>query len=387
MSAKRLHVLIAGVSEYPRLPSETEAMPAEAFGLRKLSSPALSAFRLYRWLQENESSLPAPLGHVSLLLSPSLAEVAADAELAAAQAAGSFRPAALDDFQEAAGLWRDAASDDPDSMTWFYFAGHGIQRSREDAILLLQDFGQKYGGPLQHAVDIHTIFYGMAPSASRPQIARQQMYFIDACRMRPEEFQKIATPNPSEAFQVELSGQDDRRAPIFFATISGAKALGFQSKLSLFCETLLKCLDGAAGLPIDEDDGSLSWKVTSRSLPDAMRTYLDEWNAYGGPDQTFTVGGLMPGDVVLRNLAGPPMVDVLIDINPDLARSLAHISVTEAVNLSMMPLTPPGPPFEVQWPAGIYRLQVEADPPYVNAGPIPRQLLPPRGKLIGKVTP
>ena len=389
MPNNRLHVLIIGVSEYLHLPGVADPMTPHALGLRKLSSPALSAFRVHQWLRSHEKELPLPLGDVFLLLSPSQAEIAADANLSSAQAAGSFLPCTLQNVQKAAEQWRNAAAVDPGEMTWFYFGGHGVQRSKNDAVLLLEDFGQGFGGALQHAIDVNTLFNGMAPSASRSDIARRQIYFVDACRMIPKEFKKIETQNPSQVFLVELSGQDDRRAPIFFATVSGATAEGFKAKPSLFTEVLLQCLNGSAGKPVDDDRGNVLWMVTSGSMPNAMRTFFDEWRRYGRVDQAFTVGGLVPEEVPLRTLPGPPQVEVLVDIDPDVARNLASLNVTETATLTSMPLRPPGPPFEVRWPAGIYRLQVNVDPhpTFVAPPPSARQLLPPRGRLIGKVLP
>jgi len=59
----KLHALLVGVSDYPNLPKDGEPMPPSAYGLRKLSSPAISAFRIFEWLRkcDSEGSLPLPL--------------------------------------------------------------------------------------------------------------------------------------------------------------------------------------------------------------------------------------------------------------------------------------------------------------------------------------
>jgi hypothetical protein len=316
-------------------------------------------------------------------------ELSADPQLAAARPGVDYTNCTLQNVQRAAAAWRDSAAADRDGMTWFYFAGHGIQRTKNDAVLLLEDFGQPFGGALQHAIDLQTLFNGMAPSPAFPDIARTQLYFIDACRIRPEEFKTVETQTPSQVFQVALSGEDDRRAPIFFATMSGAVANGLRGKPSIFNSILLQCLDGAAGKLVDDHTGS-SWKVTTYSAIAAMKALFDEWKS-AGLDQTFTVSGLVQEDVPLCKLGGPPHVDLLIDINPELARYLSTIRITDAASGAQvaLPADPPGPPYALRCPAGTYRFDVAVPPntSYITPPPLVRTVLPPRHQFIGKVVP
>jgi hypothetical protein len=189
---------------------------------------------------------------------------------------------------------------------------------------------------------------------------------------------------------VALSGEDDRRAPIFFATISGAVATGWRGKPSIFNNILLQCLDGAAGKPV-EDQAGASWKVTSYSTVAAMKALFDESKA-AGIDQTFTVSGLMQEDVALRSLPGPPNVDLLIDISPELARLLSTIQITDPVSGMQvaLPANQTGPPYAVRCPAGTYRFDVAVPPQhptYISPRPLVRTVLPPRHQFIGKVVP
>jgi hypothetical protein len=385
-----LHVLIAGVSAYPNLPGLTDPMRESALGMRQLSSPALSAFSLYRWIQQNHEHLPLPLGTCELLLCPSQEELKAEAGLAAVLAGGVSKSCTLKDFLKAADLWRQAAATDPESITWFYFAGHGAQRAVRDAVLLLEDFGEPGGGALRNAVDIGNIFDGMAPSDMYPNIARTQFYFIDACRMRPDQFNRIAHQDTTQVFQVSLNVVDNRRAPICFAAISGEGAAGFRGKKSIFSEILLRCLDGSAGEFDETPEGKVEWHVTSDSITRAMQELLKDWNEQG-LNQHFATSGLTHGNPLLRKLDGPPIVDVYIDIDPALARSLATIEVRDvALNQLVARLAhPPGAPYQLRWAAGSYRVQVlmPPDPPYVSPPVYLRTVKPPRCQVIGKVTP
>jgi hypothetical protein len=77
-----LHAVLIGVSAYPHLPNGGGAPAPKSFGLKQLSSSALSAFRMHEWLTGAATKLPLPLGSVELLVSPSAGELAAEPRLA-----------------------------------------------------------------------------------------------------------------------------------------------------------------------------------------------------------------------------------------------------------------------------------------------------------------
>ena len=84
--APGLHAFITGVSDYPYLSEPAAAsrddLSAPHFGLRKLASPALSAYRIARALRLWSPTLTVPLATIRLLLSPSFDEKLADRPLA-----------------------------------------------------------------------------------------------------------------------------------------------------------------------------------------------------------------------------------------------------------------------------------------------------------------
>ena len=74
-----VHALIVGVSDYLNLPDAGDHDPSdETWNLNKLSSPALSAFKIFEFL--TTVGLRLPLKTVRLLLSPSPARVAGRAQ-------------------------------------------------------------------------------------------------------------------------------------------------------------------------------------------------------------------------------------------------------------------------------------------------------------------
>ena len=123
-----LHALIVGVSQYPSL--EGGATPvADPWGMGQLTSTASTAHMIAEWLKG--ALLPVPLATIRLLLSPAASE---------GHLAGIADPATLDNVIAEADAWRTDASSNRDSRTFFYFAGHGIQRNKEDAVFCLAGF-------------------------------------------------------------------------------------------------------------------------------------------------------------------------------------------------------------------------------------------------------
>src|SRR2546422_10325560 len=76
-----LHALIAGVSAYPHLPAGTGTPAPDSFGMQQLSSTALSAYKMYRWLEGWQNRLRIPLATCRLLLSPSQDEATVEPRL------------------------------------------------------------------------------------------------------------------------------------------------------------------------------------------------------------------------------------------------------------------------------------------------------------------
>ncbi|MDZ4820668.1 MAG: caspase family protein [Planctomycetota bacterium] len=386
-----LHVFIAGVSEYVNLPDANSPtpLPPTAFGLCKLASPALSAFCFYQWLQNNRGRLSHNLKFCRLLLSPSGTELAADADLHAAQQAGNvFQTCSLANFLQAADDWRKSASSNRDDMAWFFFSGHGVERTHDDAVMLLDEFGQGLGGALINAVDLKTLFYGMAPSASYPEIARRQLYFVDACRMLPNEFKKIEQQNTSQVFQVELPAPDDRVAPTFMSAISGAAALGFSGRPSFFSDLLIKCLNRTGATSNQDDTGAVTWAITTDGIRRALKDSYDSWRD-AGLDVNFTPSGLLREELKLLNLDGRPDVEVRIQIDPIDALPFATLSVTDMatqLQLSISQFT--GNPTFALWPAGYYRIEFQVQPNPVYRSP-PfwfSPIEPPRPTIRGRMT-
>lgn len=355
--APGIHAFIAGVSLYPHLPGGPGLEAAKTFGLQQLSSTASTAWLMYQWLlkAEKEKRLPLPIATIHLLLSPTPAELARHAAMGTSGAARCRRS----EFVLDAGSWRDCARASNGEMTLFYFAGHGVQRRQKDAVLLMDDFGDRgAGGSLTNTVDIHDLVNGMAPPVGLGIVANQQVYFVDACRMPSADFKQSEWMRVPSLWDIDESGRDDRSAPVFYATIPGATAYALPGEQTLFSTALFDCLDrfGAVAPSVGDDDQR--WRVTSWSLVQRLGDAIARVNEELGGDQAFAPDGQFTTPIVIGYLPEPPEVDVLLTLDPATAATGFGLEIEDEVG-NLVPPTPIAPihphPHTMRLRAGTYR--------------------------------
>lgn len=385
--APGIHALIVGVSEYPHL--QDEDSPARGLELKSLTSAAASAFKVYEWLLRNQTSLPLPLATCRLLLSPSEGELAANPGMGHV----NWQRATRDALDAAAGDWRKDARKHRDGMTFFYVAGHGFQRNRDDTVLLMEDFGQPGAVLLKNAVEFQNIYSGMALARPDDSIARRQLYCIDACRVRPSLFSRFEQLRMLDVFDIPiLDVPDDRNAPIIHATVPGDVSYGKPQEQSLFSQALLAYLDGLAGAPYDDASGKTRWHVSVLSLEHAFR-HFQQLVQQPEAGQVAMFGGQRNGEeFVLHRLDESPMVNLRLSIDPEEALTCTLVEIVDGQNTpvqSVSGLEEPHP-FIKQLRAGIYRISASIKPPDVRFKPYPgepKMLLPPWYTLTMKVLP
>lgn len=344
-----VHALIVGVSEYKNLPPLSDPPEEDKWFLNKLTSPALSALKIFSLLKAD--SLRLPIKTVRLLLAPSEAERAVDPTLGLCGAG----PATRAHFETMALDWRTDAATDPRGMTVFYFAGHGLQRGPEEGVILFENFLDP-GPPLAKCALVGDIKNGMAPSPTFPNIALTQFYFIDTCLTRQSTQNKFVGPQVFDVFGAELNVVDRREAPVIFSTVDGAIALGRDGKPSHFSEALALALERGSEDPEDDGAGGTRWPVTSLSI----KTALDLYYAKHRLGTKVKMGGVV-GSPVIRHLARPPLVDLAVQVQPSTLVAPCDVLLHDDNDVAM-PQCNPGQltAFETTVRAGIYRVLVSA---------------------------
>ncbi len=360
-----LHAFIAGVSFYKHLLGGQGTEAAKTFGLKQLSSPAVSAYSIYKWLIENESRLPVKLASIRLLLSPSESEMDAVPELR-----DLADTCTRDNFAREIHAWREDARRNSDDFTFFYFCGHGVQRNAKDAVILFEDFGAPPDDVLDRAAEIENIHRGMAPPADPTlTIARNQLYLVDACRMKPEFFNAADWVDVRRIWSTE-SSVDDRSAPIFYAAIPGTEAIGKDKENSIFCEAFLNCLSGSGSDFLPDSNGIPRWQVNTLNLVTGLKNELQVLNKKYNTSQIFVPDKSNLG-MVIAYLDSEPEFEVAFEINP--SDALPHFILT-LKNLRDSQLTQIPPPLElpqmVKIKAGVYEVAAKIHhpprPPYID---------------------
>lgn len=368
-----LHALIVGVSAYPHLPGGTDTTTPDSHNMQQLSSTARTAYMMYRWLVDSKDRLLVPLATIRMLLSPSPGEVAT--VVVTDPTTGNPLPvdrATRANFEAEANQWRKDSATRKDNCTFFYFAGHGVQSTNKDSVILLENFGDGLGGTLSKTVRTDNLWSGLAPTTALPNMARTQLYFIDACQSLPRSFVTKALMSVPDVFDVDLNAPgDDRHAPVIYATVPGTVAYSLVGAQTLFSQALLNCLNGKAGDRVQEPDGSYMWRVTFGSLIEALRiefsAVLAKLPATAQTEQKITVGGFtaeLASPIV--NLSGTPDLDLTIELIPSDSQGVVKLRLVDAANNMVgeplpSPLTPN--PYPVRVKAGFYRVVANIEPP------------------------
>jgi hypothetical protein len=349
-----VHALLIGVSAYPHLEGGGSEPAPDTYGMGQLTVAASTAVEFSRWLQSHTDELAVPLSTCRLLVAPS----AGEAEVPP----GAGRPV-LDEVQRAALAWREDAASDERNIAVFYFAGHGVQRSKDDAIAILEDFGDRSSGrALGKAISTKSVFDGMSIGAEFRRMATTQVYFIDACRIEPGEFRRFASMTPSQVFDEEVSATDQRCAPIFHASAPGTNAYGIPGDKTLFGKALLRCLNGGAGEEIEREDGSTIWQITARSLEAALDRCIKQLSETYETDQVcLPSGNLLRLDTMLAHLSEIPDVDLVVEVLPSTAHETTAIEILDQNDLGRaLPLPLQPHPYTCPWPAGLYAFRWSA---------------------------
>lgn len=327
-----VHAFVVGISDYTHLPGEADPPRPASFNLRKLNSPANSAYAFYQWLQGTPNEprrLRLPLATCHLLLAPSAGELAACPEM------GNFSGATVADFIRELRVWRRLCAEKPNAQAIFYFCGHGVQTHDRDAVLLMQDFADPHSIPENGCIRFSNIFEGMAPhhipnGEDYTNIAREQIYFVDACRESPDGLAGLRAFPGVSAFSAPLAGADERDAPVFFSTTPGEQAFGQRGKASIFTAALLDALRLACDGVVEGPEGEQQWPVRVRFLHRVLKHLLSR-RIEGPPQRVGNLQGLV-GDPIVHFLPQAPQIETELMVLPEDMIAAASIEIKSVLD-------------------------------------------------------
>jgi hypothetical protein len=353
------HALIIGVSAYLHFEDGVAPTPVGIeFQMEQLSAAARSASEFAAWLLKDYKCDRAPLRSLRVLLSPSAGEVIhADIE---ALLNGDFS-ATRANVGTALGEFRNACNANTENVGIVYIAGHGVQLTKEGAIVLLHDFGAPaFLSKLDGAIDMKGVHDGL----NHPNTARTQFWFVDACRQKPDIARRFESLEG--ALKLDVPSGATEASPMFLAAATGKEAFARVGGVTLFNEALLWALRGNAAIGPGDDVGSWHISVTTliTQLPKRVHFLAGQENV----EQTVDSAGKI-GEAVFHEFAVAPNVDLSIVLSPAAAIPVCRGSLK--LNASV-----PIVDNYTDWPlhqsvgAGLYLFTIQTDEPFKSKSDI-----------------
>ncbi|HUG30217.1 MAG TPA: caspase family protein [Candidatus Limnocylindria bacterium] len=341
------HAIVIGVSHYPHLNGGGGRLSTAREGMGQLSSPTVSARAFASWLIEELEDPNKPLASVALLLSERrrkrFRNPRTKKELLVEKATLPNVAAAIAD-------WKAQGDRNPEHRLIFYFCGHGIAQGA-DVALLMADFGSDPNDALLGALDFVRFRSGMDACT-----ARQQVYFVDACRASSDTLLAqlgraglpVIAPNPNAPRPPQPSQQ-----PIYYSTLAGQDAYGRAKQPSIFTDALLRSFSGAGA-----DDTNGDWRVETTQLNRAIDVYMQR-AIESGQSRAQVPATVELSTFDLHFLSRPPVVPTVVQCQPSEETELARLSW----GLAGQPRRTERPPeprrWELELPLGDYEFRAE----------------------------
>lgn len=350
------HVIAIGVGAYAHLANGSGAESPHGESMGQLTSAPASVKAFADWVIGSFSDV-RPLGSVRLLASGIANDQYTNPKT---NAQHTVQRATLDNVKKAVREWKAAGHSNPDNLLLFYFVGHGIASGTQQS-LLLEDFGETDDAPLETAIDFRKMHVGMSRCA-----ARQQIYFIDACRAIPAKLLEggyagdvIIQPGVSG-----YVGPQPCLAPVFYATLLGQEAYGRPGDRSVFTDALLKSFEGAGA-----DDSEGPWRLRTTMLLAALDHFMRRADEQYEVLQIPTSQDNTP--LFFHELPAMPQIPVYLRCNPETAHPHA---VFQILPLGGAPDMRQGGPLDIKLPSGNYRFDCTFPAPPAGAAFVAKSL-------------
>jgi hypothetical protein len=362
------HAIVIGVGDYPHLKGGKGPLFSGHENMGQLDSAPRSARDFAEWLiGENGYHDPArPLASLRLLLSEKKGILGRGTKFKNSRTGKNIAvpEATLEEVGAAVLEWAGDLNKNEDDLGIFFFSGHGIMVGVEQ-ILLLSDFGNPGLNTRGAAIRFNPFRNGMNKVA-----ARQQCYFLDACRAYTDAFadaqgargENFIDPDPSIRFS-RFAAQ-----PVFNATVEGASAYGRDGEPSLFAQALLQALKGGG---TDNRHPPYDWRIEVGHLNEAIEFLVRRTAEREGLGLAQIPSGQELVPVGLGKIQGAPLVPVALSCAPENATGLGRFLVSDKAAWKKGepdPLVPYGmQKFEVSFGDASYQASsfaIEVRPPY-----------------------
>jgi Caspase domain len=349
------HALVIGVSRYQHLPERAgDPSPTDSarttYNLGQLRSPATGALRFGEWLRDVYFMPDAPKKTIRLLLSPSEEEQNEVPNFAMLGA--EVIPATRENVEGALDDWQRECRSYDDNVGILYAGGHGIQLAKDGGIVLLEDFAESIGSPLNQSLDVSRVRTGMSGKPT----AQRQFYFVDACRVKPEELERIDTQGAGIGLQSQ--GPAARCTPIYFGAADAGQAFGKAMHGTVFTQALIECLEL---LGVEDHLPNGSWYCSTTRLIRALEKRVRELAALVTQDQEAVPGGL-PSEAVVHVLEKPPKLSLRVDVSPTEAGPSCLASLVEVDGRPVWERRPVGQGLVETVEPGRYHLNIAIEP-------------------------
>lgn len=354
-----IHALVIGVGSYPYLARGSALRPDEA--MAQLTSSPISAVKVAEWFLRNCTAETRPLRSLDLLVSsPSLTRFAMpDGEVKL------IDPATFACAKQAIRSWKERGDSDSDNLIVFFFSGHGLARGLQ-VTLALEDYGIDPHQPLATAIDFSGLYLGLDGC-----VARNQVFFVDACRVASAE---LLNPSGFNGDPIYYPPRDlqARHAPVFYATLPGATAYGIPGRPTLFTEALLKALDGAGS---DDIPRKGVWRIQTDCLNRGIDFILRQRApGIGDGDQLAYVEHLTR--LAIHDLPRRPSVPVEIACEND-SQTEAAVFSYQGTSGNDRRVPPRAEPWQLDLDEGEYDFEAELQPPLRGSGTVHDHVTPP----------
>jgi hypothetical protein len=309
------HAIVIGISAYPHLVGGSGLLSDRNEGMGQLSSPVHSARAVASWLIEELHDPNKPLATLAILLSEPDPAHFHNPRTGEDHAVGA---ATMANAKRALREWA-ARTEREDDRLVFYFCGHGLGNGTKVA-LLLADFGADPNDPLEAAIDFNRFWLGLDAIK-----AREQCFFVDACRAHSETTlgadgymgAPIFTP---DILNLPVPAPPPRVAPVYYSTVLGQDAYGRPDRPSPFSDALVRGLKGAGS-----DDNEGDWRVSTTGLQRAIDFFMARAFDPGAPRAQVPTTNSM-STFFLHYLDSEPEAVVFVGCRPSAANDSAAFS-------------------------------------------------------------